>query len=356
MVQSQARAEHHEPPRTLNHAAAMIVKMGFGVPSKEDLLAIRNTCGADTLINALTSALNEEGNYEESKALLSGVLGACAQSTRQRLEAMGLRSPPTTVLAKIGKDEGTKFTLMVREASAGTPKAEGPRNYVALTLARYQEELGMMSLPSSMEAKPPAPAELKAPAQAEAPVTPTLMRHEPVVPNNTPGAAESMTADEDGFKSAHVYAGSAALCFNATQSRQGRPTISLDAAEAIPGQARKYNWQDKITIQFSTQETPLVYAVLMGYMDKFKGAGHGSANEKWFTIDKQQGKLFVSVNRKGASPRGVPVTAGDLYPVTCLLMRQLQADAPHLTSALINAIAQRAASLFNETSNGGNKD
>lgn len=346
MDNTQAQPERYEPPRTLNHAATMIVKLGFSAPSKEDLLAIRNVCGTDTLANALASVLNDDSNTEKSKKLLSGVLGACAQSTRQRLNAMGLPCPTTVVLAKIGKEEGMQFTQMVREASIGTPKSEGPRNYVALTLARYQEDFDMMPLiPSSMEAE--------SPAQAETPARPTPVRQPD---STTSGTAEDATADEDGFKSAHVYAASAALCFNATQSRQGRPTISLDAAEAIPNQTRKYNWQDKITVQLSAQEMPLVYAVMMGYMDKFKGAGHGSANEKWFTIDKQQGKLFVSVNRKGTSPRGVPVTAGDLYPVTCLFMRQLQADAPHLTPALINAMAQRAASLFNETSNGGNKD
>lgn len=355
MASPQTNPERHEPPRTLNHAVTMIVKLGFRAPSKEDMLAIRNVCGTDTLAKALADALN--GENEESKALLSGVMGACAASTRQRLEAMGLPSLPTEVLAKIGKDEGVKFTQMVREATAGTPSSEVPRSYIALTLARYQDEFDttMLSMSSGMSTVeyPAHPASTSPPAAQSHQELPTARQAQPEAASPEPAEA---APEDDEYKSAHVYGGSAALCFNVTLSRQKRPTISLDAALEIPGQARKYNWQDKITVQLSAQEMPLVYAVLMGYMDKFKGAGHGEANEKWFTIEKQQGKMFVSVNRKGSSPRGVPIAAGDLYLVTSLFMRQLQADAPHLSPSLINAMAQRAAFLYNETNNGGNKD
>lgn len=355
MSTPQAQSERYEPPRTLNHAATMIVKLGFGAPSNEDLLAIRNVCGTNKLAKALADTLNGD-NLEESKALLSGVLGACAQSTRKRLEGMGLPNPPTEVLALIGKVEGTQFALMVRDASAGTPSAESARNYVALTLARYQEEVEVM--PSMMASA--TAAESPAPVKTEDPVRPTLVQPEPAMlePQTSHATSKDVTAasdEEEDFKSTHVYGSSAALCFNATVSRQGSPTISLDAAAIAPNQGRKCNWQDKVTVQLSAQEMPLVYAVLMGFMEKFTGAGHGATNDKWFTIEKQQGKLFVSVNRKGTPPRGVPITAGDLYPVTSLFMRQLQADAPHLTPALINAMAQRAASLFNEMANVSNK-
>ena len=354
MASPQAQQDRYAPPRTLNHAAAMIVKLGFGVPSKEDLLAIRNVCGTETLAQALADTLNGD-NTEVSKALLSGVLGACAASTRKRIEALGFSSPPTEVLARIGKVEGTQFALMVRDATAGTPSAEGPRNYVALTLARHQEEFD--SVPTF---PPSASAEDAAPTDTRNYVSQPDVRQEPPFSEHQQATTSSKAAEpvseEDGYKSSHVYGGSAALCFNTTSSRQNRPTISLDAAAEVPNQPRNYNWADKITVQLSAQEMPLVYAVLMGYMDEFKGAGHGASNDKWFTIKKQQGKIFVSVNRKGSPPRGVPISAGDLYPVISLFMRQLQADSPHLTPALINSIAQRAASICNETNNGGNKD
>lgn len=349
----------HSPPSTLEDAAGFITKIGFATPSDDDMQALHDVCGMKKIGKTLADTLNGE-NLEESKTFLSGVLGAIAPSTRKRLVLMGLQIPPTQLLVRIGAVEGAEFTMKVREASSGSESNVSARNYIALTLARFQEEGEDLYSMQYNASEPAAITEIGS-IEQNLPVVknvPIESLHPQAKDDNDPLPEENDSVENGSFKSAHVYGGGFALCFNACMTKQGIPSISLDAGVEnqrgnVSGSQNKrtYNWANKITVQFTARELHLVYAVMMGYMDNFQGAGHGTNNEKWFTLKKQTGRVFVSVNSRGKPARGVPIKAGDICPVISLLVHQLLAGSPHLTLDQLNLMAQRAATLTKEAEN-----
>lgn len=143
----------------------------------------------------------------------------------------------------------------------------------------------------------------------------------------------------------HVYGGKAALCFEVDKTRSGVPTIALDAAQAVG--AKQYNWGEKIRLQMTRSELPIVTAVLLGTIPKCEFKNHGQDNSKGFSMERQAGgKVFVKVFAKGESVKAVPIEAPDLFFVTSLFILQLQKACPWLDStgitALVRATQQKA--------------
>lgn len=159
---------------------------------------------------------------------------------------------------------------------------------------------------------------------------------------------EGVQARGDGeqreeYLSQHIYGGKAAACFSADVTRGGTFTVRIEAATSSG--ARQYDWQRKLAIQLSQRELPLVLAVFMGWLPIFEGKGHGENNSKWFTLENQGNKLYLSLNAKGSSPRGVPIMPGDGYAVTTLLMRQMLKNDPFLSPEILLSLVRKEAAL-----------
>lgn len=118
----------------------------------------------------------------------------------------------------------------------------------------------------------------------------------------------------------HVY-GKSALCFEADETRNGIPTISIDACASTG--PRKYDWNSKIRIQLTAQELPVVTAVLLGQCKQCAFKNHGQENNKGFSLEDQMDKVFCRVFTKGAM-HAVPISEGDRFHVTALFLRQIR--------------------------------
>lgn len=155
-------------------------------------------------------------------------------------------------------------------------------------------------------------------------------------PSGGPGDAQKMSP-EDRI-SMHVYGGKAALCFEADMTKQGVPTVALDAA--LSTAPRQYNWGGKVRLQMTKAELPVVAAVLLGVLPKCEFSSHGPENNKGFAMERQDGgKIYVKVFSKGEGVRGVPVMASDVFYVTSLVFRQLQKTNPWMdTMSLMGLI------------------
>lgn len=354
------------------------------------------------LVRALEGA--KRGSARESH-YLRGVLLACHESTIQRLQRGRLTALSTRMMVAIGKAEGPDFAMRVREwDEAGLPDGDNAR-YIRLTIARHLEAEAAAAdvpaeppargaptravvMPNAMHYRPgrgapaaaaaaPAPSSRTESSQGDArPASPEFdddipgrahverdsgrreqharqdqhqghrqeqQRQEPRQQARTAEAPEVPAEQE--YLSQHIYGGKAALCFSADQTRAKVNTVRLEAAESCA--IRQYDWQRKIAIQLSQRELPLVLAVFMGWINRFEGKGHGENNSKWFTIEQQGNKLYLSVNAKGQSPRGVPIMPGDGYAVTTLLMRQMLKNDPFLTPEIMLSLVRKQAELFN---------
>ncbi|MBG6083218.1 hypothetical protein [Rubrivivax gelatinosus] len=157
------------------------------------------------------------------------------------------------------------------------------------------------------------------------------------------GGVARAEGDREDYLSQHIYGGKAAACFNADVTRGGTHTVRIEAATSSG--ARQYDWQRKIALQLSQRELPLVLAVFMGWLPRFEGKGHGENNSKWFTLENQGNKLYLSVNAQGQAPRGVPIMAGDSYAVTTLLIRQMLRNDPFLSPEIVLSLVRKEAGL-----------
>ncbi|WP_144402094.1 hypothetical protein [Geoalkalibacter subterraneus] len=176
---------------------------------------------------------------------------------------------------------------------------------------------------------------------------PESARQQPA--SNGPSAARSASAPSSGQGqgqgggnvlqdenlSHHVYGGKAALCFETDTTRGGKDgknaifTIALDgAASTAP---RQYDWANKVRIQLTRDELPVVTAVLLGLLPSCEYRNHGVAKDKGFSIEDQGDKLFIKIFAKDSPVKAVPVTAEDAFYVAQLFVRQLRKNAPWLS-------------------------
>ena len=151
-------------------------------------------------------------------------------------------------------------------------------------------------------------------------------------------------AGEQKYHSVHVYGGKAALCFSADETRADKEqTVRLEAATALGG--RRYDWGQKVALQFTSRELPQVLAVFMGWIPQLKLSAHGPANDKWASFANQAGgKVYVTIGQSKNS-KAVPIMAGDIYQIVDLLIKQLLKNSPHMGAEgllmMVRSLAER---------------
>jgi hypothetical protein len=146
------------------------------------------------------------------------------------------------------------------------------------------------------------------------------------------------------YHSVHVYGGKAALCFSADETRADKEqTVRVEAAAALGG--RRYDWSQKVALQFTTRELPQVLAVFMGWIPQLKLNAHGPANDKWALFANQAGgKVYVTMGQSKNS-KAVPIMAGDIYQIVDLVIKQLLRNSPHMGAEgllmMVRSLAER---------------
>ncbi len=320
-------------------------------PDMETLDAIVQAEGADMLMSALQAA--REGK-KRALTYLQGILYVVTPATRSRLSRRGLPPLPLVALIEIGKAEGPTFSTKLRTWDAEGGQDGDDARYLRLTIARQLENSRLKPVPptsqpgqgqrSSSAAGGSGPSTNENPRQWPREATEDTGPSNPV---EDVGSSPEARKDDREFISQHIYGGKAAACFSADKTRGDVHTVRIEAAEVRPGgQQRDYDWKGKVSIQLSNRELPLVLATLMRWITKFEGKGHGASNEKWFTLENQAGKIYLSVNAKGRSPRGIPILPGDAYSITTLIIRQMLKNDPFLSSEALLAITKKQAEIL----------
>lgn len=293
----------------------------------------------------------KQGN-EQALKFLQGIFFSITPKLKQRLQRLNVRIPSLRVLIEIGKHEGPQFAARLKRWDETGNEGDDAR-YVRLTMAEFLELERSGFRRRCQESSPTRPSGTGAEAiPAGRPMEPSRSESNPppmssLSLSEEPGVEEPARQSGQGKEiiSQHVYGGSAAACFSTDVSRAGQATVRIEVAQTS-GNSRQYNWTDKVSIQLSQRELPLVLATLMQWVPKFEGKGHGTANEKWFTLENQGPKVFLSVNCKGKAVRGVPIMAGDTYALSTLLMRQMLRNDPFLTPESLLMLVRTQGEMF----------
>ncbi|MCP4058167.1 MAG: hypothetical protein GY738_12790 [Pseudoalteromonas sp.] len=125
--------------------------------------------------------------------------------------------------------------------------------------------------------------------------------------------AQSRNHNEDNerdYTMFPVYSKRAALQFKLSETRksQGRnfsfDTIMIEGANRInpnDPKDKRYNWNDKLSVQVMLTELPIVIAVFLGIAPSCQFMNHGQNKDKGFNFERQNDGLFASVFHKGGS-------------------------------------------------------
>jgi len=152
-----------------------------------------------------------------------------------------------------------------------------------------------------------------------------------------------------------AYGGDVALQFERCPSKdRSTNTINLKCARAKPGGKTRQgcDWHNAILLMLTPHEVQLVVAVLMGYLGKFRAAGHGATNDKWFEVEETSEAYagavrFTVAQGKGSDRdiRRVNVGATDVGEVVAVFLRAAQ-DQLRLPGPLLLQAIRRTAQLY----------
>ncbi|MFC0134351.1 hypothetical protein [Massilia eurypsychrophila] len=235
---------------------------------------------------------------------LAAVVNALAPSVGRTVEQLGFQFDLSAIISAAKRDASSGFDT-IKGASAST----GNRARAVI----YLQGAGL-NLSNAGAAAAPAPA----------------------VPIEPP------------YYSFKVFGSSAALCISEARTRAGNQyTIQIEGALLLAaGSGRKeFDWQNKIIVQLTVQESYLTLALLENLVPSVKFDGHGRTHDKSLQIEFQESHYFVRVIQRNRAAVAVPVRAVDAIQFIALLYKQLLRNEPHLRIEDIRTMVARMASM-----------
>lgn len=346
------QTQQFERPKTLKEAGAIINALNMPLPATDKLMALARI---DTIQfkDDLYNAVNQIGEWQNARTRAYCALSACADWFEASLTALKYDIPLEERVKK-AVAYGPQFVEAVQRAPLATDEGDKARNLLSTMLGARKSRPATSSptpeKPSTVEPSTAEPQASAVPPMPEPATEPEPQPETPMMASPTPETTSSVREiassgeGEKKYLSVHVYGGSAAACFSA-DTKKNSTTQTLRIETAVASGTRVYDWQNKIAVQLSVKELPLVLGVLMGWLPAYKADGHGEKNDKGFSIERQEGKFFLSMFQKGKKIRALPVPPGDAYCITSLVIRQMVANDPHLTSAEVLKLTYAALSV-----------
>lgn len=131
----------------------------------------------------------------------------------------------------------------------------------------------------------------------------------------------------------HIYGSKASLMFELDETPAGKTTVALDGAYVAGNNSngnRTFDWSNKVRVQFTPDELPVVAAVLFGISGQCEYFNHGPENDKGFGLEWQgdRGGFFIRVWQGKNNQRAVPMGREDAWHAGQVVLRALQQASP----------------------------
>lgn len=160
--------------------------------------------------------------------------------------------------------------------------------------------------------------------------------------NRAPANAPIQQPESDrDYRMIAAYAKRSALQFKPVGTRVSdskkfsNQTIMIEGALRVDPnnpQNKAYDWSNKISIQVTMSELPIVIGVLLGIAPSCEFRSHGPNKDKSFNMENQNDKMFVSVIQGGKNAVGVGVPLVDAMQVGHLALAQYLENFPGISS------------------------
>lgn len=179
----------------------------------------------------------------------------------------------------------------------------------------------------------------------------TSTRYAPSQGGSGPGASQ---ASQRNYDQHSCFGKDVAVTFERTPNMaRTNNTVNFKVAKAKHANRtckEGVDWANGIIMMLEPHEVQLVYAVMMGFGSKFRAAGHGANNQKWFEVEETTGdwagavRLTVANGREDI--RKVNISYTDLKEVLELFSRTLQDQAKGQSPVFMMAEVRRVYDLY----------
>lgn len=141
--------------------------------------------------------------------------------------------------------------------------------------------------------------------------------------NNAPPANNQQSAQNDEpkrYMNIKSHGKSNAIEFAPDNTQKGWDTLRIEAAPKLGGNTKAYDWANKVSVQVTKTELPIVVAVLLGFLPSCEFGNHGDT-AKWFSIENQGKSFYIKVGQasdKRMLPCPVPYVEAHLAGMVAL--------------------------------------
>lgn len=119
-----------------------------------------------------------------------------------------------------------------------------------------------------------------------------------------------------------MYGRHAAIHIRSDLSANDRPTLALEGAfRQGPQGSQKYQWDEKLYVQLTLSELPVVACTFLGWLESCTFAQRGRSG-KGFEIQAQEGHLFLRLWQGTGKQYQVRTGPGEQFHVAGLALRQ----------------------------------
>lgn len=132
------------------------------------------------------------------------------------------------------------------------------------------------------------------------------------------------------------FGNKAALCLEESITRGGGHTVMIEVAARFPSHV---DWKNKIQVQVTATELPLLASVMLGFLPvvDLKRSGKG------ILIERQSTSLFVKASM--GRIHALPIVPGSAFGMSTLVLNQLKKNHPNTDTTLLLAGLRSAAQL-----------
>jgi len=294
---------------TLGEITAAIAAKGLPAVGKDAIAAI-SRYGRDEFRGSLSMLLSEKDIDGRHRQFLHKLLCCLTQEAQTSMQDIGL-SPSLDELVQMALKKPVRLASAITAGHDPThPSHAEAKKYLAKIFT--PPSLPAMPLTSSTETPTQNP-ERGAPQQRN-------------LSNNQ--------LEKQCFRSAHVYGGNFALCFNASIDKEGRPGMMVDAA--VSTGPRAYDWPNAIHIWLDEREIASTLAVFRHWRNEVEFKAHGQANDKSFSMEFQHPHYYCKVSasklKDNNRVRSVKIMPLDANKVSLLFLEQLLRAYPNVPS------------------------
>ena len=300
-----------------------------------------------TAVKALDLAIRkiragEDPTAAPADSAASGPAAAPASPSRAPIHATTLRPPVATAVSTTSRDQAPVPVASTRSPQPPPPRA--PERHPAAEPAPRGNVRQLADGPR--QERHPQEIDCGPASDASFAQEPTDRRHAPPADQPTGAAGQDREYDQHS-----CYGKDIAVTFECSWNRERTAkTVNIKAAKAKGASCKQgVDWKNGIMICLEPHEVQTLLAVMAGFGETARFAGHGHDNLKWVELSENTGKFAGALRltiAHGQDRRSVNIGATDIGEVMALFDRAARSQLKSVSEAFFPILLRRVYDLY----------